>query len=183
MPAVSNRKSAAGWKRGVALMALTCSTFLLQGNISRSTNLDERLLAAHNRERTSAGIPPLEWDRDLVASAAEWGSHLAELDELEHYPDDPNDPDPEGENLWLGTRGYFAPEDMVGMWIEEKQHFKPGIFPENSRTGDLEDVGHYTQLMWRSSDKVGCAVTQSSKYDFLVCRYREGGNVIGERPF
>jgi hypothetical protein len=37
--------------------------------------------------------------------------------------------------------------------------------------------------MWRSTDRVGCAVTQSREYDFLVCRYREGGNVIGEQPF
>ena len=72
---------------------------------------------------------------------------------------------------------------MVGRWIEEKRDFKPGIFPANSRTGRLEDVGHYTQLMWRSTERVGCAITQNADYDFLVCRYLEGGNVIGERPF
>ena len=164
-----------------ALLALAGA--VLQGNVGMSTNLDQRLLAAHNRERSQAAISPLKWDEDLAADAAEWGEHLAELGDLEHYPDDPDDPDPQGENLFLGTRGHFAPEAMVGAWIEEKKHFKPGIFPANSRTGDLDDVGHYTQLMWRDTGRVGCAVVKSSEYDVLVCRYSQAGNVMGERPF
>ena len=72
---------------------------------------------------------------------------------------------------------------MVGLWIAEKSDFKPGIIPNNSISGDLEKVGHYTQGMWRSSRAVGCAVAHGHEDDFLVCRYSEGGNVIGERPF
>lgn len=164
-----------------ALLALAAA--VLQGNVGLRTNLDQRLLAAHNRERSQAAIAPLAWDAELAADAAEWGEHLAELGDLEHYPDDPDDPDPQGENLFLGTKGHFAPEAMVGAWIEEKKHFKPGIFPANSRTGDLDDVGHYTQLMWRDTGRVGCAVVKNSDYDFLVCRYSQAGNVMGERPF
>ena len=180
---MSGRSNLAPIGRAAALAALACSSLLLQGNIGRTSNLEQRLLAAHNRERDAAGIPALRWDDALATSAAEWGDHLLQINDLEHYPDDPRDPDPEGENLWLGTRGHFTPEDMVGMWIEEKKDFKPGIFPANSRTGDLEDVGHYTQVMWRSTASVVCAVTENQEYEFLVCRYREGGNVIGERPF
>ena len=164
-----------------ALLALAGA--VLQGNVGMSTNLDQRLLAAHNRERSQAAIAPLQWDEDLAADAAEWGEHLAELGDLEHYPDDPDDADPQGENLFLGTKAHFTPEAMVGAWIEEKKHFKPGIFPANSRTGELDDVGHYTQLMWRSTGRVGCAVSRGGEYDILVCRYSQAGNVIGERPF
>jgi hypothetical protein len=169
--------------RIAASLALAASALLLQGNIGRTTNLEDRLLAAHNRERAQLAIPPLRWDDELETSAAEWADYLTELGDLEHYPDDPSDPDPQGENLWLGTRDYFSPEQMVGMWIDEKKHFKPGVFPANSNTGRLDDVGHYTQLMWRTTDRVGCAVAENQEYDFLVCRYSEGGNVIGERPF
>ena len=72
---------------------------------------------------------------------------------------------------------------MVGMWIAEKSNYKAGIFPANSRTGRLEDVGHYTQLMWRDTRKVGCAVVGGRSEEYMVCRYSNGGNVIGERPF
>jgi hypothetical protein len=169
--------------RAAATAALLLASPLLQGSVAPTGNLNARLLAAHNRERAAAGIPALAWDDRLATSAANWATHLARLNDLEHYPDDPNDPDPEGENLWLGTRSYFSPEEMVGSWIEEKQNFRPGIFPANSRTGRIDDIGHYTQLMWRSTDRVGCALARSSDYDVLVCRYLEGGNVIGERPF
>jgi hypothetical protein len=161
--------------------ALALAALVLQGNIGLRTNLDARLLAAHNRERSAAGIPPLQWDSALAADAAEWGEELAALGDIEHSPDEEDDP--QGENLFLGTKGHFAPEAMVGMWIEEKKHFKPGVFPNNSRTGDLEDVGHYTQLMWRATVRVGCAVRPNEEHDILVCRYSEAGNVIGERPF
>jgi hypothetical protein len=163
-----------------ALLALTAPA--LQGNVGRLTSLDARLLAAHNRERTAAGLPPLQWDESLAADAQPWAEHLARLDGLEHA-DDADPDDPEGENLWLGTRGHYSHEDMVGLWIAEKRDFRPGIFPDNSRTDDLEDVGHYTQLMWRSTGRVGCALADGARDEILVCRYREAGNVEGERPF
>lgn len=163
-------------------MLVALAAPLLQGNVGRLDNLDSRILAAHNRERTAAGLPPLQWDDGLAAEATPWAARLARLDTLEHA-DDADPDDPEGENLWLGTRGYYSPEDMVGLWIAEKKDFRPGIFPDNSRTGDFEDVGHYTQLMWRTTGRVGCALAQGTQDEILVCRYREAGNVEGERPF
>lgn len=155
----------------------------LQGNTGRLDNLSDRVLAAHNRERSQLDVPALQWDENLARDAAAWAVHLKRLGYLEHVEADPRDPDPQGENLWAGTAGHYGVESMVGLWIDEKRHFKPGIFPANSRTGNLADVGHYTQLMWRSSRKVGCALARGPADEFLVCRYSEGGNVIGERPF
>jgi hypothetical protein len=156
---------------------------LLFGSTGRLSSLDSRLLAAHNRERAASDLPPLAWDPALAADAAQWGEQLAAAGEIEHEGDDPDDPDPQGENLWLGTRGAYTPEEMVGLWVAEKRHFRPGIFPDNSRTGSFEDVGHYTQLMWRATGRVGCALADGQPYEVLVCRYREAGNVEGERPF
>ena len=168
--------------RLAAAAALALSAPLLVGGTGRLTSLDQRLLAAHNRERSSAGIEALDWDPVLAAEAAAWGGELASTGAFEHAPDRGGD-DPQGENLWAGTRGAYSPEEMVEGWIEEKKHFRPGAFPDNSRTGDFADVGHYTQLMWRDSDRVGCALADGAEEEVLVCRYRTAGNVVGERPF
>ena len=48
----------------------------------------------------------------------------------------------------MGTHGAFSVEAMVGGWASEKRFFAAGIFPNVSRTGDWEDVGHYTQMIW-----------------------------------
>jgi hypothetical protein len=183
IPVMAGTSIALGRKaRLAAAAALALAAPVLIGGTGRLTSLDERLLAAHNRERSAAGIPALAWDPELAAEAREWGETLAASGEFEHAPDS-GEEDPQGENLWAGTRGAYAPEEMVDGWVEEKKHFRPGRFPDNSATGDFADVGHYTQLMWRKSDRVGCALAEGAEEEVLVCRYRTAGNVVGERPF
>jgi hypothetical protein len=168
--------------RLAAAAALALAAPLLVGGTGRLTSLDQRLLAAHNRERSEAGIAPLAWDPELAAEAAAWGETLAAAGAFEHE-EQADEEDPQGENLWAGTSGAYAPEEMVDGWIEEKKFFRPGRFPDNSTTGDYADVGHYTQLMWRDTDRVGCALADGAEEEVLVCRYRTAGNVVGVRPF
>ena len=170
-------------RKTIAVLGLALAAPFALGSIGAGTAFDQRLLIAHNEERAAIGVPPLAWSPRLAQDAAAWGAELARTGVMEHSPDDPEDPEPQGENLWAGTRGYYGPEAMVGGWIAEKKDFKPGIFPDNSRTGNWDDVGHYTQVAWRTTGQVGCAVARGAEEDFLVCRYAEGGNVEGERPF
>jgi hypothetical protein len=176
-------KVATRFGRLAGAAALCLCLPLLAGATGRLTSLDGRILAAHNRERSDAGLPAMRWDAALAADAAEWGEQLAAMDDIEHSPDDPDDEDPQGENLWLGTSGYFTPEQMVGMWVEEKRHFVARPIPYASKTGNFDDVGHYTQLMWRETGEVGCALTEGAENEILVCRYSTAGNVEGERAF
>lgn len=163
-------------------MLLLITAPALIGGLGPRDNFDGRILAAHNRERNAAGIAPLQWNAQLAESAASWADHLARTGRFEHSPDDPA-ATPEGENLWAGTRGHYQPEAMVGLWIAEKRDFKPGVFPYNSRSGRVEAVSHYTQVMWSRSRQVGCALSRGQKEEVLVCRYSRAGNVIGQRPF
>ena len=164
-----------------ASAAAIVAASLLSGATSYGGGFDQRLLSVHNAERANLGLPPMRWNADLAESAQGWANHLAATGRFEHAPDTPDDP--QGENLWAGTRGYFSPEAMVNAWVREKRYFKAGRFPNNSTTGDVEDVGHYTQLIWRETVQVGCARAANRAEDFLVCRYSEAGNYIGERPF
>ncbi len=154
---------------------------MTMGFVSQSGDLQQRLLVAHNLERDQVGVQPMRWNAALAADAQQWADHLAQTGRFEHAPE--NRQAPEGENLWAGTRGYFSPEAMVDAWVREKRYFKPGTFPDNSTTGRVEDVGHFTQVAWRDSRQVGCAVAASGREDILVCRYSQAGNYIGEQPF
>ena len=40
----------------------------------------------------------------------------------------------------------------------------------------------YTQLIWGGSRQVGCASAVGADEEFLVCRYSDAGNVMGQRP-
>ena len=146
----------------------------------RPQNLEDfeaRLLAIHNRERARTGAPPLVWDGRLAAAASAFGPALIARGSLAHS--DPASRPGQGENLWMGSRGAYSLEEMAGSWAEEKQLFRPGIFPDVSATGKYGDVGHYTQMIWRGSTSVGCALRRSARWDFLICRYAPPGNVVG----
>jgi hypothetical protein len=143
------------------------------------SNLPGRLLALHNRERAAVGAPALAWDSQLAAGAAAYGLELARLRRLVHSP--ASSRPGQGENLWMGTRGAYALEEMAGSWADEKSLLRPGTFPDVSASGHWQDVAHYTQMIWRSTTRVGCALHRAERADFLICRYAPAGNVVGQR--
>lgn len=169
------------WRRmAVAIAALAAAPVLI-GATDLNSNFEYRVLAAQNRERQMMGIEPFSWNAQLAADARRWAKHLASTGKFEHAHERPVEP--QGENLWEGTKGYFTIEAMVNGWIREKRNFRPGTFPDNSITGRVEDIGHYTQLMWRRTRQVGCATASGAEQDVLVCRYSDAGNYVGETPF
>ena len=163
-----------------ALGLIGCSPILMGGTTYRA-DFNARLLAAQNAARSVAGVQPLVWNSDLAKDAQGWANHLAATGRFEHSPDEEGQA-PQGENLWAGTPRAFSPEAMVQLWIAEKRDYRPGVFPNNSRSGDVENVGHYTQLIWRGTRQVGCATATGRAEEVLVCRYSQAGNVYGERP-
>ena len=136
-----------------------------------------RIVAFHNQVRAAWGIGPIYWDRGLAAAADSYASELARTGRWQHSA--PRSRPGQGENLWMGTRGAFTVDQMVGSWAAEGQAFRPGRFPNVSRTGDWEEVGHFTQMIWPGSIRVGCAVRASARYDYFVCRYSPAGNIMG----
>jgi hypothetical protein len=167
--------------RSLLTIGLTLASPLMMGGTVARADFNQRVLAAQNAERAAVGVPTLAWDAKLAADARVWADELAKTGRFEHSPDQPGQ-EPQGENLWAGTPRAFAPEAMVKLWLAEKGDYHPGVFPNNSRSGDVENVGHYTQVIWRASRQVGCATAVGRDEEFLVCRYSEAGNVIGQRP-
>ena len=145
----------------------------------RATGIAGPSLAAHNRERAALGSPPLAWDPALAAAASGYAGQLARLGRLQHSPRAARPG--QGENLWIGTRGAYSLDAMVGTWAAEKRHFRPGRFPATSRTGYWADTGHFTQMVWPTNSRLGCGIASSAQWDVLVCRYSPPGNVDGVR--
>ena len=148
-------------------------------SVDSDSNIPARILAMHNRERAAVGSPPLAWDPALAASAASYGPTLASLGRLAHSPRETRPG--QRENLAMGSTGYYGIEDLVGFWVEEKRHFQPGLFPDVSRTGYWKDVAHYTQMIWKGTTNVGCALHNKGDRSYLICRYSPPGNADG-RP-
>lgn len=141
----------------------------------------KRLLVIHNAERARLGLPPLAWSAALARDAGEYARVLLSRGQLRHA--ESADRKGNGENLWMGTAGAWDLDAMVGMFLEERRYFRAAAFPDVSLTGNWTDVGHYTQIVWKDTKEVGCAIDTGNGMDVLVCRYFPAGNVYGKNPF
>jgi uncharacterized protein YkwD len=165
----------------VATLPVLAALISIAAPVSRAQNFASpfpaRMLAAHNAVRAEAGVAPLAWDQALAQGAALYAAQLALTNQFRHS--DRRARSGAGENLWMGSRGYFSVENMVATWAAERRDFMPGIFPAVSRSGNWTKVGHYTQMVWPTTTRVGCAVASNASSDYLVCRYSPAGNIDG----
>lgn len=148
------------------------------GNSSRQDALNAAMLAEHNAARAEVGVDAAVLDANLSRQALEYAEEMARTGNFQHSPGSarPN----QGENLWAGTESAFSYQQMSGAWIDEKRYYVHDRFPYVSNTGRWQDVGHYTQIIWRNSTQLGCGIATGRGRDWLVCRYSPPGNVVGQ---
>jgi len=152
-----------------------------EGNAPRGAPLLQRaMLTMHNATRATARVPELVWDDALARDATGYARELARTGKFEHSKQPRGNPN-QGENLWTGTRGAYRYDEMAQHWIDERRFFVNNAVPNVSTSGRFEDVGHYTQIIWRATTRIGCGFAGNRRDDYLVCRYTPAGNLLGQR--
>jgi hypothetical protein len=152
------------------------------------------MTAAHNAERaqTADGLPALSWDADIAGIAQTHADQLAATScELVHSK--PGEPGAAyGENLAAFASNapggpQSAPEDAVASWVGEKSCYTFGSYQQGDACTCDSGCGHYTQIVWRDTQRVGCGVATCDSGDFhkdiWVCNYDPPGNYLGEMPY
>lgn len=145
-------------------------------NIGSKLSADEvkTLLTLHNQVRADVGVSGLNWSSDAAAYIQNWVDQLAATScNLQH-----RQPNQYGENLFMGSMGYGV-GDAVKAWEDEKKFYTGApISPSN-----FSGVGHYTQMVWRSTTQVGCAKASCNGMVIIGCNYNPAGNMIGQKPY
>lgn len=136
------------------------------------------MIRVHAKARRAYGVAPLVWDDTLATDARRYARAMARSGIFAHDKQIGIRPQ-QGENLFKGTRSAFDYRTMAQLWVDEKIDFRPGRFPYVVPSGDWRRVGHYTQIIWPTTRRFGCATAGNSDEDFLVCRYLPAGNVYG----
>jgi len=139
------------------------------------------ILAEHNRTRHDVKMPPLLWSDELGAFAQEWADQLARTScSLQHRPRSGRWKQRHGENLFMGTAGYYTVKSAAQGWESEKKDYRGGPIVMNNH---FFKIGHYTQMIWRRTTHVGCAKSVCRGNLIVVCNYNPPGNMIGRTPF
>lgn len=154
----------------------------------------QALLDIHNEHRSKTALGQTEgqpmatnmleliYDDDIAATAKTWADRCKfEHDLTSGF----------GENLYvagstidnLDTIDHLV--DGVGQWyIEYKEYTFTSEFCAHG------ECGHYTQEVWATSRRMGCAYQECPGATFgapfeilLVCRYSPPGNFVGDHPY
>ncbi|KAF4382015.1 hypothetical protein G4B88_006647 [Cannabis sativa] len=153
---------------------LTCLFGLALLQTLGAQNSQQDYLNAHNSARSAVGVGNLVWDNTLASYALRYANeHIGDC-RLVHsggrY----------GENL-AGSSGDLSGTDAVRLWVAEKADYN---YNSNScRSGKV--CGHYTQVVWRNTARVGCAKVRcnNNRGTFIICSYDPPGNYVGQRPY
>lgn len=153
--------------------ALVCllGLALLQPTLAQDSPQD--YLQAHNAARAAVGVQALTWDPNLAAYAQRYANSRKGDCNLVHSGG------PYGENI-AKSSGDMSGTAAVNLFVAEKAYYD-----YNSNTCAPNKVcGHYTQVVWRNSARVGCAkVRCNNGGTFIGCNYDPRGNYIGQKPY
>jgi len=143
----------------VSIMFLLAST--VSGTGPTQAEIDS-MLSEHNKYRATAGAPPLVWDATLAKAAQAWAGaghmdHSKALGAFKTY----------GENIHMSCPK-DTPVTACKWWHDEISKY---------HGGNSFNAAHYTQMVWKSTTKVGCGKGPAScGGDLWVCQYLPMGN-------
>ncbi|HEY4157605.1 MAG TPA: CAP domain-containing protein, partial [Polyangiaceae bacterium] len=130
-----------------------------------SQTLINEFVTAHNAARSgpltpppSPALPPVTWDSILADSAYNYLSQCVASGSLvAHNANRTEDyaalggSGYVGENIYASSGKSADPAAAVSDWMSEAPMF-------DYATDNITDAGHYTQVVWRASVRIGCAI-------------------------
>ncbi|MEW6434654.1 MAG: CAP domain-containing protein [Myxococcota bacterium] len=145
----------------------------------------DELLTAHNRVRNNAmpapspALPALTWNAQAQAVAQAWVDRCT-------WGHNPAANSAWGENIYAST-GTTTATQVVSDWAAEVSDYD---YATNS-CAPGKACGHYTQIVWRATTSVGCAMKEctanspfgAGAWTYWVCDYAPPGNVTGQKPY
>lgn len=145
------------------------------------------ITAAHNAVRETVDppngtpLPPLSWSCEVADVAQAYADELAATMncDLVHSGGD------YGENLYWSSGFQPTPQDVVDAWASEEPCYSYDVFPDQCSVvpGQCDVCGHYTQMVWRNTEVVGCAMAECGQAQVWVCNYDPPGNYLTQYPY
>ncbi len=163
--------------------AIAVSTPVFSQGGSKLTKAQaQAALQFQNQARKEVGAPPLEWSPELAKYAQDWADHLASSRScaLVHRPADGRWKRLYGENAFISSDAAATPLQASKDWYSEIKKYKPGPFgPANMGVS-----GHYTQMVWHTSLRVGIGMAQCKRGPVvIIANYDPPGNMLGEAAY
>lgn len=173
--------------RLIKILAWLCC---LLGHHAVAADVDaDAIVAAHNKWRAKVGVGALSYSPELAATAQKWANELKHTNQcqMRHSKSDGS----YGENIfWASALQWsdgrrevmkVSAAKPVDSWGSESSDYN--YTANTCKPGKV--CGHYTQLVWKKTRQVGCAIAvcDDSKDQVWVCQYQPAGNWVGQKPY
>ncbi|KAH1136776.1 hypothetical protein AAZX31_10G044800 [Glycine max] len=145
-------------------------------SFTNQTALAQEFLHAHNWIRKQYNLPEYTWDEKLASYARGYLMQRYEDCKLVHSNSN------YGENVFWGKKLHWSPSDATYYWYQEKQWYN---FQTLSCAPPPKACGHFTQVVWRDSQRIGCALQHCHNPSLgmlIACEYDPAGNYENEDP-
>jgi uncharacterized protein YkwD len=153
-----------------------------------TTNVDAQtmasILAKHNNARDEVKVGHLSWDDGLATDAQRWADALAAQGGPLSHDDPANADHHEGENLGKDSPSTASPANSTDRWYAEKAKYdtEPNKTTYNGNP-NFASWGHYSQMVWAGTTKIGCGTATSASGRYTSCRYSVAGNTEGQLAY
>ena len=169
------------------ILFVSLLVFILSNNLRNLATYNwgtvyDELVARHNALRAKHKAGALTKAAALATLSQTVANHCAQIGSLDHIKQTYQG-QPVGQNLHVtGTSGSTGPtgSSIADGWYKEISNydFAKGV----TKNGGV--IGHFTQLVWKSSKYIGCAL-KIGKYKglngfYVCCDYYPAGNFKGE---
>jgi hypothetical protein len=132
-------------------------------------------LQSHNELRRLHYTDPLEYDSELSKNAQKYAEFLVSIGSLQSSDCLINGKEV-GESLAYTGGHALTGTDMTNMWYEENRDYDF----KTSTTKPGKVAGHFTQLVWKDTKRVGFGLAQKNNAYYAVAYYHPPGNVEGK---
>lgn len=134
----------------------------------------QQFMRPQNAARAHLKLKPLKWDVKLARYAQWWANQRRQDCALIHSRG------PYGENLFWGSGNRWSPTQAAFGWLSEARSYN-----YRSNSCNAEMCGHYTQIVWKNTQRIGCAhvICNGGAGVFLTCNYDPPGNFLGMKPY
>ncbi|MGA6203368.1 CAP family protein [Nocardia testacea] len=133
-------------------------------------------LTLHNQYRAEHGSPAMTSTQSLNTAAQQCAKYYAQKRTIDHTCPYKNGA---GENL-VGGQGSWDGVSFVQMgtkmWYDEIKDYN------FDNPGFSMATGHFTQLVWKASTRLGIGYASEGGYTAAVALYSPAGNVQGQFP-
>lgn len=158
------------------LAAIVLANYCTADDLADAQTTPSEWVRLHNAARRRMGVPPVSWDDTVAHYARSYANERREDCMLAHSPEAGKR---YGENIAGGRRRLTAAEAM-DEWVSEGRWYD--CRANTCAKGEI--CGHYIQVMWSETTKIGCArVECDDNYGvFITCNYSPPG-IKGKRPY